>query len=272
MHPEFRYADWRPSRVRRWNARWVGIGVAIVVVGLLWAFLPKANGAAFMIAILISQFVSARLLNWQMRRHRDDPEGGQFAAQLRVSREVTYGYDEGLISFVDGWLVYTGLRCTFSLPASAVNVGLTDLSRIFFHFGPDDDLRGASLAVFPSKEFSKSALEWRMTEDLAANSVVLPPIVTEPSVLASMRPQAIVTALLFVVSLTVLLSGRFGFGGFITSTIGLVIATLLSVYASERRRVLRILQCPNPAPIAFWGRSIRLKRSPKSLPQETTLQ
>ena len=103
------------------------IGVALITKGLGDVLIPTIGitfggmigNLGLVVAMLTAGFICRQVLTRLSQRRtaslRDVPDEDQFAVSLQIKREVTYAHDEGLLTIADGWLVYEGRHCAFSL-------------------------------------------------------------------------------------------------------------------------------------------------------------
>lgn len=127
MVPERRYAAWHgayrgaPTPV----GTYYFITLFCVCAAASLRFLP--NLSSIVIVPFNMAGVIFRLYKPVIRRRvgpmRDLPAASpQYSARISLSRGTIYGTDEGLVSFVDGWLLFVGAGCTFSFRACDVLV------------------------------------------------------------------------------------------------------------------------------------------------------
>lgn len=106
---------------------------------------------------------------------RDLPAAApQYAVRIALSQSVAYGSDEGLASFVDGWLVFQGQGCAFSFQASDVKPAGSDAILTF-----DGPCRPHRLAFeHTEKGFKKGWEAWRLRSNppLGDATTVFPPV------------------------------------------------------------------------------------------------
>lgn len=260
-----RYAEWRPVAVRRWATAWVGFltGAAIFGASLL---VVAPNYAVVMGATLAGRWVTGWLLQRQMAPLRDGAGAGQFAANLRLARETTYAYDEGLLSFEGPWLVYTGRRCTFSVPASAVKVDAVGPTSLTFRFGEADDERAAHLTVAKDEAFLVAAVAWGANTEEEGGLAVLPPISPNETAFGAIRSFAAFfafAAILFLVGRALLIQ-HFGRLYWVCLVLGVPGAALY--LAASRRALLRIASGEPRRPL-IWNPTIFGSKNPPELPK-----
>lgn len=199
MLPARRYAEWRPVAVRRWATEWAGMGAGLVTGLAMTLLLRTINYGSVMAALFVARITSGFLVDRQMRELRDEAEGGQFAATLKLGREAVYGFDEGLVAFADGWLVFSGRRCDFSLRSGDVSVKATDSRNLAFAFdGPEGEHR-ASLLFRGDRRLHNVVLNW-MGNHKVAGKPVFPPVVPNPPAYAAVQATgfAVLISLAFV--------------------------------------------------------------------------
>lgn len=191
-----RYADWKPSPEFQIPAAVLGatagISAAVLLSVLLslvsdwvksrWGF--GISGMVSPVALPVCAAVGHRVMRRINERRaaslRDAPDDGQFAVNATFRREVRYGFDEGLIAFVDGWLIYTGRNCSFSLRKQDVIKFATPDQQVIIDFlGPHHrhviEFRGAD-----TKAFAKAMREWRHGP-VAEGEPIYPPVVADRS-------------------------------------------------------------------------------------------
>jgi len=263
MLPEQRYAGWRPMPTRRWVAQWFGFGAGAVTFGVVTLLMGSPNYAVIMVSGFAASYLSGVARERQTAGLRDDPEGGQFAVSLVVSREVTYGYDEGLVSFEEGWLIYSGRRCVFSFPVSAVrDIGI-DKKSLTFSFGPDDDQRTATLSIASNVRFLTAAKAWQSAQETDAQSVVLPPLTVNETAVVAHRSLVALTGLatcilLLAVPFLQLLRG-------VTYFVAWAVVAAMGVYLLNESFKLRVLMAGHPRRLPFWRRPIGVRRRQASV-------
>jgi hypothetical protein len=269
LPPEPRYAEWKPVAIRRWATAWAGIFVGtvfFVAVSVLW----RPSQIAFFLSALVARYVTATLVDRQLASLRDDATGAQFAVTLRLAREVTYGFDEGLLAFEDGWLVYSGRRCAFSLPASAVKPRVSDKSNLSFGFGPPGDERTAFFTSQSSEKFKRSASDWRNAERVPAEAIVLPPEVPNETAYGLQR---FILSLCVVVALvlgSVLLFAHLRHLNSILTALMLAFGLpIAGIYLLESHRSLKTIEMGLPRRTAIWNRPIGRRAERPPLPQDT---
>lgn len=173
---ERRYASWKPVAVRRWATEWVGIAAAIATTFIL-LLTAKVNYITFISGGLVYRLVTGFLVERQMIGLRDGADNDQLAVTLRLSRETVYAFDEGLIAFHEGWLVFSGRRCSFSLrPADLIESGINRNGGWLTFRGP----AGRHVALFTVREIGAFQREWAAWRkaDPPEGEAVLPPSVT----------------------------------------------------------------------------------------------
>jgi hypothetical protein len=137
VHPERRYAEWRLVAIRRVPAQWIGFGIGFLVAAPCLLFLRRGGYIWALLGAFIANWTTGRISQRRTETLRDDPEGDDFGVSLSLRREVLYGNDEGLLSFADGWMIYTGRQCAFSVRRSDVLGVIADSKRHGFQFrGP----------------------------------------------------------------------------------------------------------------------------------------
>ena len=175
-----RYADWRPVATRRMPARLVGalVGAFVFVIGSI--LLRKPSYPIMMGTTALAAFVSNRVAARRLDALRDEEEDRQFAATLQLKRATAYGHDEGLVSFEDGYLIYMGRRCAFSLGGRDVHVTQTDLTALKFEFRGPGGKHAAHLQLRRNDDFHKAVIAWRSARKSSPESV-LPPSLPDPA-------------------------------------------------------------------------------------------
>ena len=246
--------------------QWLGFVAGTLVFAVSWLIFRKPNFAIITFCATFGRYVTVRLVDRRMAALRDDPEGGQFAVSLKLERDVCYGFDEGLLSFENGWLVYHGHRCVFSLPASVVDRKMVDKNTLSFAFGPDGDQRKAYLMAVSSEEFMKAGLRWKNAE-CEPGMVILPPSTPAESAFKTLYSYAVFAA----VSLVGLvgMSYWFGFRRFEEFIFICALFLVASVaYTIESGRILRALRDGRMRTRPFWKVPIRLPKSRWRKPSE----
>ena len=174
-----RYADWRPVPQRRLPARWIGTAagaVAFVGIVALWG---KPNLPIYMGSVALAALVSNRIAAHRLAALRDEAEDRQFAATLRLACGGAYGHDEGLVAFEDGFLVFMGRRCAFSLGARDVRVGKVAGTELEFEFRGPGGHHEAQLEFRRSARLWSALLDWRKASRRSPERV-LPPARPDP--------------------------------------------------------------------------------------------
>ncbi|RYG25331.1 hypothetical protein EON82_07570 [bacterium] len=265
MLPEQRYAEWRPVAIRRWATSWVGFLSGASLFILLWVLSRSFNYGFFILCAALGRYVTARLVAHQLQELRDDPDGGQYASALRVSREVTYGFDEGLLAFENGWLVYSGRRCAFSLPASAVRVRTIDKTTVAFAFGPPEDERTVHLTTASNERLQQEAAAWRDAESVEGEAVVLPPLRPDETGFAAVKSIAGFAAMAVLILALCLIF----FPGQKTQLALLTLAVSIpavGIYAVEAQRALRRVANGLPRELPIWRRAFVPAKHRDALP------
>ena len=180
MRAPRRYSDWRPVAQRRIPARWIGTAVGSLAFVALATWLHHPDQLAYYAAIAAGGFATNRIAARRLKDVRDEGEDRQFAATLRLSRGTSYGHDEGLVAFEDGYLVFMGRRCAFSLGARDVRVTQMSLTEAKFEFRGPHGKHAAHLQWRRNRDLSQAVLGWRAARRRSRESV-LPPVLPEPS-------------------------------------------------------------------------------------------
>jgi hypothetical protein len=189
MHPERRYAEWLPGARMPRKSR---IGQTLQTLCSFVALATLGYGILYRIdfldlfGILLGACVASYVIHYvfeflDLRRQlarvpsRDLPSATeQFAAVLHLHREVEYGTDEGLVSFIDGWLLFSGRYSNFSLRVGDVRPHF-DEGQTAFHFdGPFGEHRAI---LHPMDEgFMRAWRAWASTKAMPAGTTILPPV------------------------------------------------------------------------------------------------
>jgi len=107
------------------------------------------------------------------------PPGPSFAVSLEIWREdAMFGQDEGIVTFVDGWLHFVGRRTEFSLRRAGAQ-RLDDRRTIVF---ADESLTFE--ARDGDAEFGRALSVWHRATPVPVGESVLPPREVHPSGLA----------------------------------------------------------------------------------------
>lgn len=225
---------------------WAALTGAVLAC-LPFIFIPKVPGALLpFFGVLVAHWISAVIIGRRMRALRDDAHGGQFAASLRLSRETSYAYDEGLVSFEDGWLIFTGHRCTFSVGVADIFDPGWKKGDYRFGFPAYDGELYAWLCGFPTRPFQQAAMEWEAA-GRKSGSPVYPPRVPQEFVRQGLRVIPFAAAIPFVVFLLVLvLTGRSTYAA-IPFWAGVVAAAVGAAYSFRTRRILDGIALGAPA-------------------------
>lgn len=176
-----RYAEWRPLAQRRLDDSPFFLPAAFITV----VALGYALGGCFTLTLAGAATGSVARIRTRRRleRLRDFPAPiDQIPVRLRLARLHEYAQDEGLVSLVDGWLVFEGRRTSFSLPNAAVEPFSEEFG---FQFeGPG----GAFYAALEPTQKAELADAWAAWQESPSPSgaMVLPP--TKP--LATWGPAA----------------------------------------------------------------------------------
>ncbi|GEM_PF-2701911 len=261
MLPERRYAEWRSVAVRRIPAQWIGLAAGVGLSLALSLLIHRIDYGIVMGGLAIAGFVSNRLVARQMAGLRDEGDDQQFGATLVLSREAAYGFDEGLVSFEEGWVVFTGRRCTFSVGAGDVRVIKRGKSELQFGFeGPGGDHK-ARFALTSSETFAQASLEWIHAARRSEGAVFPPtrPAPSAPSAGAALVGGATIVGLV-VLTAAFLQGDPFdrlsAFGG------AFVVFGFALAYAYDLRKVLGRIERGEPAGLPFGSRPLGRKRPP----------
>ncbi len=255
MLPERRYAEWRLLPERGVPALWVGAGAGLAVCALLFAASRQFNYGFVFLAGFVSKLVSSWVVSRRMEALRDDPRGGQFAAGLLLSREAPYGIDEGLVAFEDGWLVFTGRRCTFSVGRADVEGVKFERSRLEFSFAGPGGTFSAQLDFRSADDLKTAVQEWRR-EGRRSEGTMLPPVVPNEPARRTIRaiPQvAFAVLLLALVALWIWGVGEGAIAGLILGGTCLLIGLL---YTHDATAALRRIERGEPQGFAFGHRPV----------------
>lgn len=173
-----RYAEWTPGYAGApvlWGAYYL-VSALCLIYALAMTYIVRFAGAlCFPLQLAGPQAV--RLAMPGLRRRvaplRDLPSPvPQYAVRFTLRREVTYADDEGLASFVGGWLVVQAAGCVFSFRASDVAVSRSDLSVQFRGPAGYHRLR----FIFSECGFREAWEDWRTTTSLVEGAPVFPPV------------------------------------------------------------------------------------------------
>lgn len=270
MSPTPRYTDWRPVAIHKWATAWIGLLVSAAAFVMLSLLTRQFNFGFFVLAGVLGRLVNAWLVERQMAPLRDGAQSGQHAAILRLSRETTYAFDEGLVSFEGPWLVYTGRRCTFSVRSSDVRFRTVDRTNLGFRFGPAEDERTASLTFKAHDALQRQASDWRACRDENEGRAVFPPLVPNETAWNFLRSLS--AAGLFGAGLLV----AFGLFHRTFPTLLLIAACLsmgapgVTLYVTQSRKALRRIASSEPRRPLLWNRPLfGLMSSLLALPEAT---
>ncbi len=101
----------------------------------------------------------------------------QVPAAISLRREVAFGVTPGLVSFVDGWLVFSGRALHFSVRREDVMLGIDDGKCQFQFEGPD----GVYVATFRRAKFQNEWTEWVRSTASVEGLPVYPAVMPAPS-------------------------------------------------------------------------------------------
>ncbi len=208
MLPERRYAEWRSVAERHVPVAWLASAGGIMVC-VPFLFIPHMPGSVLpVLGVGVARWISSKVISRRMQVLRDDADGGQFAASLKLSREVAYAYDEGLVSFEDGWLIFTGRRCTFSIGAADVFGRKWKGSDYYFRFPANDGELKVRMIGFPDTQFRLGILRWEY-DARTSESPVYPPRLPQEYLRRRVRRIPLAAALPFaLILLALIFSGR----------------------------------------------------------------
>lgn len=262
MLPERRDAEWRPVATARVPAHCLGLlaGSAAGLAGCL--LVHDANYGVYAGAAALGAFVSNRIAARRLARLRDEGGGHQFAATLRLSREGVYGHDEGLVAFEDGYLVYMGRRCAFSLGAADVNEVKIEGGKLEFAFPGPAGRHKVELHTPRHRPFLAAAARWK-GQAARSDTPVLPPARPDPNLPVPLVVGAETLPLLAVA----LAAWATAPGGALGLVILLALAVLIPLYAAHQFAALRRLARGEPPRPPLLGRGRRRRgRAPTALP------
>ncbi len=234
-----RYAEWRPVAVQWVPVEWWGAAAGLLTAIFSLAVLRHVSFLTYFGAGVVAYWTNRHLVERRMRGLRDDAEGGQFAAVLRLSRETAYGFDEGLVSFVDGWLVYTGRRCAFSVRREDALWLKADDKRYGFAFEGPAGKHLATLTVTEGGRFGKAYWDWSRAENVEGGPVLPPSVPNETAFVLYRSWAMLVLAVFGVVLAGLLVASEAKLGSRIISALFVAFALPATVvYARESRRAL----------------------------------
>ncbi len=188
-----RYAEWRSpsaplqSKTRfrwTWKAGLLG-AYGVVCLGMIIRGLVIQQGSPFIFFFCSSGFISLLGSNreqpWDVLA--DDPAPiDQFRVYVQLKlAELTYGRDAGLVSFVDGWLIFEGRRTSFSIRHEDVDKfhsGQTGQLRLVWEAEGIRYLTEIRLAEEDpnrAKLFAIGGNEWKGSKILTDGQSVFPP-------------------------------------------------------------------------------------------------
>lgn len=195
MLPERRHAEWLPGGKppKRPVLTLVGMGgmclgfLAMLSLPVLWPagvdrFMPfilglMAVGYLAMFAGIVGEF--------RRRNERvplgESPSGvPQFPATAVLRREVAYGAEEGLLSFVDGWLVFSGRSLGFSVRRRDVELDMDDGGTSFTFAGPHGDHRATLMPLANKRAVQEAWAAWKRAEGEPVGIPLYPPVLPSP--------------------------------------------------------------------------------------------
>ncbi len=111
------------------------------------------------------------------------PPGPAFDCWLKIERgseNVVTGMDEGVVTFVDGWLHYAGLRTDFSLRAADVR-GLGEDGPGPRMLLQDVTVEFVAISLLQRAEFERATKLWYRSSAAEGESPTLPPRGVHPS-------------------------------------------------------------------------------------------
>ena len=181
MVPERRYAKWNP----RFRGAPTPVGTYYFVTAILvfvaagLRFLVDFGSLLFIPLNFAGLFLS--LYNPIVRRRvealRDVPAASpQYSVRISLARGTVYGTDEGLVSFVDGWLLFVGAGCAFSFRACDALASPSE--RTISFSAPSQTHR--LLFLYEEKGFEEAWDRWREETPPAQGIAVLPPVLPLP--------------------------------------------------------------------------------------------
>ena len=195
----------------RWEKGLGAAAIAVVWVAYFWLFVgfgPFHGGGGFIGTLGL--LTSAVWMNVRSRRaapHVADlldlpATCAQYPVELRYAVDnVTYGSDEGILSFVDGWMHFQGRRTSWSLAAKGTSLSplgssahtkkqRTDYGRrvnwsdgksmYSIQLLPMDGLDGLGSGL--RKKCHVTLEEWKNSASVASANVTVPPIQVLPEV------------------------------------------------------------------------------------------
>lgn len=197
MLPERRYAEWLPgaeATVRlpmlfKVGLAGLGLGTLLLVgSGFLIQIEAFSRYLGWILAAelffcfltIMGAVVSTRQSSAHLPPMDDPPAVPHFQATVVLSRELPYGSANGIVSFVDGWLVFTSRSFNFSVRADDVRFD-SDLNTARFEFpGP----AGNHTAHFPVRKWESEWFYWARSKGSGSG------IPHYPTPLASPKPKS----------------------------------------------------------------------------------
>lgn len=258
MLPERRDTEWRPVATARVPAHWLGL-LAASATGLpLILLIHKFGYPIYIGAAALGVFVTNRVAARRLAHLRDEGDDRQFAATLRLRRGCAYGHDEGLVAFEDGYLVFMGRRCAFSLGAADVSAVTTEPGKLKFAFpGPAGEYT-AEITTTRSEGFGKAMARWKADAARSA-SPVLPPVHPDPNL---PLPLVVAAETLPVAAVAVAAYATMP-PGFFERLFVLALAVFVPLYAVRLFVVLRRIDREEPRPPSPLAR-LRRRRDPEA--------
>lgn len=184
LNPVVRYAEWREAvdpehPLARYDA---ALRVAAAASGLAFGWMCCCLVGSVPASILASRTAKRSLARRRLERLRDVPAvQEQHPCLLALKKDVhVYGRDEGLVSFVEGALLYEGRRTSFSVPKDSLRSGQAFRSGFGFTFPTPAGHCEVVLEPIDLKAFRSDFDRWYYKVESVNDWGVFPPF----------RPQA----------------------------------------------------------------------------------
>lgn len=270
-----RTADWNASaelRARPWQAIYWRLGqlnlvvlAIFVAMFLAWGFFPKFRGFVPLIAIGLSASLHYRKRPSPKMRSLEESSSTIKGYPVDLGlfyKGIAYGKDAGIVSFVDGWLVYEGEDCRVSLRSKDVRVakyaslGNQGNGFLLLEWGDGDSRRiigfrprGIRMSLRPTTEiqtpFGRDFERWSYSGAPDGTSL-FPPASAHPAVRALNRLSLAASAGFSLVGVSALVWSRHLADPFsdvmCVGCFSLAMSLIVGAYAAYNQRVLRRLE------------------------------
>ncbi len=158
------------------------LALSIFWQGRIYLLMPLVLGLMGVFYVLM---FGGLFWHWRQQKRRVPVGEGltgvpQFRVVASLRREVAYGAEEGLLSFVDGWLVFSGRSLSFSVRTGDVVLDIDDGGTTFAFAGPHGPHRAVLMPLGNTKEMREAWAAWKRAGGEPDGVPLYPPVLPSP--------------------------------------------------------------------------------------------